>query len=235
MNDLTARDIALMIDHSLLRPNLTTAEVVEGCDLAKQFRAASCCVRSMDVALTSRELTGSEVLVCVVIGFPHGCCPTEVKVFEAERAMDDGAVELDMVLPVGRLKSGDDAYVERDVRAVVEAARRRDAIVKVILENYYLTDDEKVRACQICERAGAAFVKTSTGYAPGGATVADVRLMRQTCSPKVSIKAAGGIRTLDDLLLYRTAGASRIGTSSTQAIMDEAVKREHAGSLRLAD
>jgi deoxyribose-phosphate aldolase len=232
MDQLTAHNIALMIDHSLLRPSLTSSDVVEGCRVAKQFRTASCCVRSMDVALTAQELAGSGVLVCVVIGFPHGSCPAEVKVFEANRAMDDGAVELDMVLAVGKLKSGDDAYVEREIRAVVDAARARNAIVKVILENYYLTDEEKVRACQICERAGAAFVKTSTGYAPGGATLADVRLMRQACSPHVGVKAAGGIRTLDDVLQFRAAGAGRIGTSSTEAIMVEALQREGSGTLR---
>jgi deoxyribose-phosphate aldolase len=229
---LTAKDVALMIDHSLLRPSLTVNEVVSGCRLARQYGTASCCVRSMDVPLAAKELAGSDVLVCVVIGFPHGCCPTEVKAFEAQRAMDDGAVELDMVLPVGMLKSGDDAYVQRDIQGVVEVAHARNAIVKVILETYYLTDEEKVRACQICERSGAEFVKTSTGYAPGGATLEDVALMRRTCGPRVGIKAAGGIRTLDEVLAYRAAGATRIGISATQAIMEDALTREQAGTLK---
>jgi deoxyribose-phosphate aldolase len=232
--ELTAKDIALMIDHSLLRPSLTADEVMAGCQVAKQYGTVSCCVRSMDVELAAKALSGSGVRVCVVIGFPHGCCPTAVKVFEAQRAMDDGAVELDMVLPVGMLKSGDDGYVEQDVQAVVKAAHARDAIVKVILETYYLTDEEKVRACRICEQVGADYVKTSTGYAPAGATVEDVALMRRSCSPKVGVKAAGGIRTLDDVLAYRAAGATRIGASATLAILEEARKRESGGTLREA-
>jgi len=229
---LTAKDIAAMIDHSLLRPHLTLDELLDGLRLAKQYEVATCCVRPMDVAIAKRELAGSNVLVCAVIGFPHGSNTTEVKVFEATKAMDEGATELDMVLAIGRLKSGDYDYVEKDIKAVVDAAHARSAIVKVILECFYLSDDEKVKACQICETAGADYVKTSTGFAGGGATLEDVMLMRRTCSPKVAVKAAGGIRTLDATLRFRAAGAKRIGTSSTKAIMEEAVKREKEGTLR---
>lgn len=231
---LTTEDIALMIDHSMLRPNLTANEVVAGCQMAAGVGVVACCVRSMDAALAADSLAGSGVRVCVVIGFPHGNCSTEVKVFEAQRAMDDGAVELDMVLPVGMLKAGNDGYVEQDVQAVVRAAHARGAIVKVILETYYLTEEEKIRACQICERTGADYVKTSTGYAPVGATLEDVALMRRSCSPKVGVKAAGGIRTLDDVLAYRAAGATRIGASATQAILEEALFREKEGTLKEA-
>ncbi len=231
-NQLTTSDIAAMIDHSILKPNSTLDELTAGIKLAKRYQTASCCVRSMDVARTAEALTGTDIPVCTVIGFPHGVCPTEVKVFEANRAMDDGAVELDMVLPVGMLKSGADDYVAQDIRAVVEAAHARQAIVKVILENYYLTEAEKIKACHICEQVGADYVKTSTGFADGGATVEDVRLMRRTCGPQVAIKAAGGIRTLDDLLQYRAAGATRIGASSTQSILEEAIQREREGQLK---
>ncbi|HET91668.1 MAG TPA: deoxyribose-phosphate aldolase [Chloroflexi bacterium] len=229
---LTTRDIAAMIDHSILKPSSTLDELAAGLELAKQYETASCCVRSMDVARTAEALAGTNVLVCTVIGFPHGVCPTEVKVFEANRAMDDGAVELDMVLPVGMLKSGEYAYVEQDIGAIVDAAHARQAIVKVILENYDLTDEEKIRACKICEQVGADYVKTSTGFAGGGATLADVRLMRRTCGPQVAVKAAGGIRTLEDVLQYRAAGATRIGTSSTQAILEQAAQWEQTGRLK---
>jgi deoxyribose-phosphate aldolase len=230
---LTARDIALMIDHSLLNPAMALNDLMAGFELAKQYGVSTCCVRPMDVALAARELEGSGVGVCPVIGFPHGSHTTEVKVFEAQKAIDDGGPELDMVLAIGRLKSGDYGYVERDIVAVVEAAHARTdaAIVKVILECFYLTDEEKVKACQICERAGADYVKTSTGYAGGGATIEDVKLMRRTCSPRVAIKAAGGIRTLDVLLQFRAAGARKIGASATKIIMEEALKREKEGTL----
>jgi deoxyribose-phosphate aldolase len=232
-NPLTARDIAVMIDHSLLRPDITLDELMAGFELAKQYGVATCCVRPMDVTIARKELAGSVVRVSTVTGFPHGSHTTEVKVFEAAKAMDDGATELDMVLAFGRLKSGDYDYVERDVAAVVEAAHARSAIVKVIFECFYLTDEEKVKACQICEKAGADYVKTSTGYAGGGATLEDVMLMRRSCSPRVSVKAAGGIRNLGATLRYRAAGARMIGTRSTQEIMEEALKREKEGTLWL--
>jgi deoxyribose-phosphate aldolase len=181
--------------------------------------------------IAAEVLKGSDVKLCTVIGFPHGSHRTDVKVFESERAMDDGAVELDMVLNIGRLIAGQLDYVERDIRAVVDAAHRRGAIVKVILENAYLTDAQKAEACRICERAGADFVKTSTGYAPTGATIADLKLMRATCSPKVRVKAAGGVRTLGMVLACRAAGCARCGATATEAIMEEALKREAEGTL----
>jgi deoxyribose-phosphate aldolase len=198
------------------------------------LKAASCCVRPSDVPLAAELLAGTGVLVCTVIGFPHGSAATSVKVAEAERALADGAVELDMVLNIGRLRSGEgeDDYVRDDVRAVVDVAHAKGAIVKVILENAYLTDAEKVRACRLCEAAGADFVKTSTGFAPTGSTSADLRLMRATCGPGVRVKAAGGIRTLGDALLEALAcGATRIGATATEAILAEVRARAVDGGL----
>lgn len=228
---LTERDIAAMIDHSLLRPELTKEQVIEGCKLAKEYDVASVCVKPCDVAVASEVLKGTNVLVTTVIGFPHGSHRTETKVYEAELAMNDGAVELDMVLNIGRLLSREFDYVEKDIKAVVDAAHKRGAIVKVILENYYLTDELKEIVCRISERAGADFVKTSTGFANGGATVADLKLMRRVCSPKVKIKAAGKVRTLDAALAVRACGGVRFGATATKAILEEARKREAMGTL----
>jgi len=229
---LTAQDIAQMIDHSLLRPDLTLDELMAGLQMARQYKVATCCVRPYDIELAKRELAGSPVRVSTVVGFPHGSSMTEVKVFEAIKALEAGATDLDMVLAIGRLKSRDYEYVARDIKAVVEAAHARSAVVKVIFECSYLTDEEKVKACQICEEAGADYVKTSTGYSNSGATVEDVALMRRSCSPRVAVKAAGGIRTLDAVLRFRAAGAKMIGTRSTKEIMEEAVRREKEGALK---
>jgi deoxyribose-phosphate aldolase len=217
--DLTYEQVAGTIDHSLLRPELTRAEVLEGCDLAARYRVAAVCVRPADVALAAERLAGTEVAVSTVIGFPHGSHLTTTKVAEARQAVLDGAVELDMVLNIGWLRSGLDDAVEDDIRAVVEAAG--DAIVKVILENAYLDDDEKVRGCRRSEAAGAHYVKTSTGFAPGGATLEDLRLMRASVSPHIKLKAAGGVRTLDALLAVIEAGCSRSGATATAAILDD--------------
>lgn len=229
---ITVKDIAKMIDHSLLRPELTMEQVVAGCKLAKEYDAATVCVKPVDVALAKKELEGSEVLVTTVIGFPHGSSKTATKVFEAEEAMKDGAVELDMVLNIGKLLSGEFDYVEKDIKAVVDAAHKQNVIVKVILENCYLSDELKVKACQICEKAGADYVKTSTGFGTGGATIDDLKLMRATCSKNVKVKAAGGVRTLDAALEVRSAGATRFGATATAAIVDEAKMREKAGTLK---
>jgi deoxyribose-phosphate aldolase len=234
-NRLTTREIAKMIDHSLLRPHLTREQVIEGCRLAKEYDVASVCVKPCDVEIAREELRGTDVLVTTVIGFPHGAHVTEVKVFEAEKAIKDGAVELDMVLNIGRLLSREFDYVERDIKAVVDVAHEKGVIVKVILENAYLTDELKEIACRICERAGADFVKTSTGFAPGGATISDLKLMRDTCSEKVRIKAAGGVRTLDDALSVRTVGTERFGATATKAILKEAARREADGTLTEID
>ena len=224
-------DIAKMIDHSLLRPEFTLQQVIDGLAVAKRYETATVCVRPCDVSLAARELAGTPVLVSTVIGFPHGTLHSASKVFEAEQAIRDGAVELDMVMNYSRLLSGEDDQVAADIKAVVDVAHRQGAIVKVILENCYLTDELKVKACRICEAAGADFVKTSTGFGSGGATIEDLRLMRQTVSEKVRVKAAGGVRTLDQLLAARAAGAVRCGATATEAIMSEAQEREKAGTL----
>lgn len=233
--NITAHEISKMIDHSLLKPEMTRQEVIEGCILAKQYDCASVCVKPCDVELASEVLKGSDVLVTTVIGFPHGHHVPEVKVMESEIAMSQGCTELDTVLNIGRLKSGDYDLVEKDIRMVCDAAHKRGVIVKVILENYYLTDDEKVKACEICEKAGADFVKTSTGYAKGGTTIHDLKIMRRICSPKVHLKAAGGVRTLDATLAVRTAGAIRIGSTASKEIIEEAKQREKEGVLRIPD
>ncbi|MEZ5236325.1 MAG: deoxyribose-phosphate aldolase [Acidimicrobiia bacterium] len=229
---LTPAAAAATFDHALLRPELDLAGVDAGCELAASRRTVAVCCRPADVARCAANLRGTGVLVTTVIGFPHGAHLSATKVFEAERAMEDGAVELDMVINIGHLRSGDDAFVEQDIAAVVKAAAG-GASVKAILENAYLTDEEKVRACRLAESAGAAYVKTSTGYAPSAATLADVRLMRATVSPHVKVKAAGGVRTVDDLLAFLDAGCDRIGTSSTAALLDELHSRRAA--LGLAD
>jgi deoxyribose-phosphate aldolase len=226
---LTVRDViyerlAKAIDHSLLAPELTVAEVHAGCELAAGYEVASVCVRPADVALARGALEGSGVAVGTVVGFPHGSHTTATKVFEAERALADGATELDMVISIGRLRSGEDEAVREDIAAVTSVAAGR-ALVKVILENAYLSDDEKVRGCKLAEAAGADFVKTSTGFAPGGATIADLRLMRASVSPAVKVKAAGGVRSLDALLEVISVGADRVGASQTAAILDDFARR----------
>ena len=228
---LTSRDIAKMLDHSLLKPEMDTEKVRQGYAIALKYETATVCVKPSDLPIARDILAGSPVKLSTVIGFPHGSNRTDVKVFEAERAMDDGAVELDMVINIGRLIAGDTAFVEQDIRAVAEAAHRRGAIVKVILENAYLNDDQKRTACQVAERAGADFVKTSTGFAPGGATLDDAALMRSAVSANVQVKAAGGVRTLDAVLAYRAAGCTRCGATASAAIMDEAIRREQEGIL----
>lgn len=216
---LTYEQIAKTIDHSLLRPELTEQEVAAGCELAQRYHVASVCAKPCDVPLAARLLKGSDVKVGTVIGFPHGSSTTETKVFEARQALENGAEELDMVLNIGWLRSGADERVGSEIRAVVEAAAGR--VVKVILENAYLTDDEKVRACHLVEEAGAQFVKTSTGFAATGATLDDLRLMRRSVSPHIQIKAAHGIRTLDALLDVLNVGVSRIGATATQTILED--------------
>jgi deoxyribose-phosphate aldolase len=228
---VTSKDIAKMIDHSLLRPELTTQEVIDGCKLAAEYDVATVCVKPCDVALAHEILKGTDVLVTTTIGFPHGAQSTTVKVFEAEEAIRNGAVELDMVLNIGRLKSGEYGFVESDIRAVCEVAHRHGVIVKVILENFYLTDELKKIGCEVCEKAGADFVKTSTGFAGGGATIEDLKLMRATVSEKVRVKAAGGVRTLDAALAVRAVGTVRFGATATKQIIEDARQREREGTL----
>ncbi len=221
IENLTERQIAKTIDHSLLRPELDDAFVADGCRLAAKYDVASVCVRPADVARARAILEGSDVAVGTTIGFPHGNHLTAVKVFEAERALAQGATELDMVIQIGALKSGRDRDVEDDIRAIVDVAHASGAIVKVIFENAYLTDDEKIRACHLTEAAGGDFVKTSTGFAPSGATHDDLRLMRANTSPHVQVKAAGGVRTLDALLAVMAIGVTRIGATATETIIQD--------------
>ena len=217
---ITYKQLAKTIDHSLLRPDMTVDEVVEGCELAKRYNVASVCVKPCHVHLAVELLDGSDVEVGTVVGFPHGSSTTAAKVFEAEDAIANGATELDMVLNIGELKSGNADYVLQDVAAVVQAAAGK-AIVKVILENAYLTDNEKRLACELCEQAGADYVKTSTGFAPGGATIEDLKLMRASVGPDVSVKAAGGVRSLDAILAVIDVGTTRVGATATAKILDD--------------
>jgi deoxyribose-phosphate aldolase len=220
VDDVTYERLAKTIDHSLLRPELTLDDVREGCELAARYDVASVCVRPADVSFASGLLAESSVAVGTVVGFPHGSHVTATKVFEAERALADGAIELDMVINIGWLRSGEDARVGEDISAVVEAAGE-GTIVKVILENAYLNEDEKIRGCRLAEVAGAHYVKTSTGFAPGGATIEDLKLMRATVSSEVKVKAAGGVRTLDGLLEVMALGVDRIGATQTAPILDD--------------
>lgn len=232
---LTVSDVAKMVDHSLLRPTLTDQEFEEGVELVKKYRCFTVMVAPYDVPRAVKALQGTGIQVSTVIDFPHGMNMTASKVYQANLAMDNGAEHLDMVLGISRVVSGHMQDVEADIRAVVEAGHARNVPVKVIFETCYLTKEMIVASCKASERAGADFVKTSTGYGPGGATLEDVRLMRQSVGPAVRVKPSGGIRTLDDVLQYRQAGAAMIGTRATAAILDEAVKREKEGTLAELD
>jgi deoxyribose-phosphate aldolase len=242
----TYEQLAGMIDHSLLHPTLTDAELEAGCAVAVKYRVASVCIKPYAVQRAVTLLRGSAVRVGCVIGFPHGNSAIEVKCFETELACRDGAVEIDMVINIGKALSGDWDYVERDIRAACTEAHRHGAKVKVIFENDYLADggaglsgDQfKIKLCHICERAGADWVKTSTGYgfvkqADGsynyrGAVEHDLALMRANCAERVQVKAAGGVRDLDGLIRVRELGCSRCGASATAAILDEYRRREVA-------
>jgi deoxyribose-phosphate aldolase len=236
-------ELAKMIDHSLLHPTMTDKELEEGCAIAKKYGVASVCTKPYYVRRAAELLRGSGVLVGAVIGFPHGNSTTESKRYETELACRDGAVEIDMVINIGKALSGDWSYVEQDIRAVCEQAHKQGAIVKVIFENDFLPSDEiKIKLCEISERAGADYVKTSTGYGfvkqkdgtynYKGATEHDLKLMRAHCSPKVKVKAAGGVRDLDGLIRVRELGAERCGASATVAMLDEYKRRAAEGDLR---
>jgi deoxyribose-phosphate aldolase len=243
----TYEELAKMIDHSLLHPTMTDAELEAGCRLAAEYKVASVCIKPYFVARAVELLRGSGVLVGAVIGFPHGNSCTESKRYETELACRDGAAEIDMVINIGKALSGDWDYVQRDIQAVCDEAHRQGAKVKVIFENDYLTkggaglssDDFKRRLCQICEQAGADWVKTSSGYGfvkqPDGsykykgATEHDLALMRASVSPRVQVKAAGGVRDLDDLIKVRDLGATRCGATATAAMLDERRRRRIAG------
>jgi len=242
----TYEQLAQMIDHSLLHPTMTDQELEEGCRLAARYKVASVCLKPYYVQHAVKLLQGTAIKVGAVIGFPHGNSTTESKRYETELACKDGAVEIDMVINIGKALSGDWQYVEQDVRAVCDEAHRRAAKVKVIFENDYLTqggaglgaEDFKRKLCVVCERAGADWIKTSTGYgfvkgpdgkySYQGATEADLKLMRANVSPKVQVKAAGGVRDLDGLIRVRELGATRCGASATAAILEEYQKRAEA-------
>jgi deoxyribose-phosphate aldolase len=221
---LTLKQFAKTIDHSLLKPELTEADVIAGCELAKKYDVASVCVKPCHVRLAARLLKGSDVKVGTVIGFPHGSSTTVIKVAEARQALNDGAVELDMVINIGELRSGHYDYVRNEIKVIVDVAHSANAIVKVIFENAYLSDEQKVVACHLSEEAGADFVKTSTGFAATGATLDDVRLMHNNVGPNVQIKAAHGVRTMEAALQMIDAGVTRIGATATATMLDDFAK-----------
>ncbi len=214
--------LAHMIDHTVLKPDATQDQIAQLCYEARKYSFASVCINPTNVKLCAQLLEGSDVLVCTVVGFPLGATSTEVKVFEAQQAVRDGATEVDMVINVGALKSRDYELVERDVASIARACHAGNAILKVIIEAALLTDEEKVVACQLAMVAGADFVKTSTGFGPGGATVKDVALMRRVVGPTMGVKAAGGIRTYKDAQEMIAAGASRLGASASVKIIQGA-------------
>jgi deoxyribose-phosphate aldolase len=224
-SDLAIHDLAKMIDHPLLRPDLTEDELIEGLDLALLYDVASACIRPCDTNEARRRLEGADVRVCVAVGFPHGSHTCETKLFETKLAMDSGADEIDIVMNIGKWKSGDLAYVERELRSVIEEVTSRSGITKVILETHYLTLDEIKMVCRVIERVGADFVSNSSGYAPSNVQLKDVELLRSSLVPEIGIKIAGGVNTLDQLLTYRYAGATRVGTLATEQILSLARDR----------
>jgi deoxyribose-phosphate aldolase len=231
----TLRQLAKMIDHSLLHPTMTDAEILKGCETARRYDVATVCVKPYAVRMSREALQGSDVKVCSVIGFPHGNNTTALKVAESEQAIHDGATEIDMVINIGKALGGDWDYVAADIEAVNQACIKNGAILKVIFETDYLQDEHIIKLCQVCSELKAAFVKTSSGYgfvkqASGdynykGATDHVLTLMRQYSAPEVQIKAAGGVRSFDDVLRVRAIGVTRIGATATEAILQEAKKR----------
>ncbi|MBP3637872.1 MAG: deoxyribose-phosphate aldolase [Clostridia bacterium] len=232
---ITPHDIAKMLDHSTLQPFLTEEDIRKGCELALKYDCASVCARPCDVPILAEMLKGSDVKVCTVIGFPHGSHETAIKVAEAKLALEEGCQELDMVLNIGKMIRGDHDYVKSEIKQIADLAHANCAIVKVILETCYLTDDQKKTACRLSEEAGADFVKTSTGYGSKGCTIDDLKLMRAAVSANVRVKGSGGIRDLDTVLSARAVGASRCGVSATAKIMEEAEARYAEGKLTEVD
>ena len=232
---ITPHDIAKMLDHSTLQPFLTAEDIRKGCELALKYDCASVCARPCDVPILAEMLKDSDVKVCTVIGFPHGSHETAIKVAEAKLALEEGCTELDMVINIGKLKHGDADYVENEIRQLAETAHAAGAILKVILETCYLTEEEKILACKLSTKAGADFVKTSTGYGSAGCTIEDLKLMRANTPETMRIKGSGGIRDLDTVLSARAVGASRCGVSATEKIMAEAEKRYAEGTLKEID
>lgn len=222
MPDYTLADIAKMIDHSLLQPKLTDEELLAGCRYAAEAQVASVCIKPYAVRMASSILGKSGVAVGTVVGFPQGGHTTSVKVFEAQQAVTEGATELDMVVNIGKVLSGDWLYVKNDVSSVVTVAHGLGAIVKVIFENSMLADEHKIRLCELCGEIGVDFVKTATGYGDGGATDHDLKLMREHSPANVQVKAAGGVRTYARLLEVRALGVTRVGATATKKILEEA-------------
>lgn len=232
---VTLRDLAKMIDHSLLHPTMTDAQILDGCQVARRYDVATVCVKPYAVAMCCQALAGSDVGICAVAGFPHGNSTPALKVAEAERAIGDGAAEIDVVINVGKALGGDWDYVRAEVEAVNRACVDRGALLKVIFETDYLQDEHVIRLCGLCSELHVAFVKTSTGYGfvkqPNGdynyqgATEHVLALMRRYCTPEVQVKAAGGVRDLDALLRVRALGATRCGATATEAMLDEARRR----------
>lgn len=216
--ELSKSELARMIDHTLLKAETTTKDILRIYQEAKQFGFASVVVNPTYVTEAAVALKNSGVKVCTVVGFPLGASTTDVKVFEAQNALQNGADELDMVINVGSLKSSDFDLVMRDIKGIVDAAEEK--VVKVIIETCYLTEEEKIKACQLAQAAGAHFVKTSTGFGPGGATIEDVQLLRKVVGPNMGIKAAGGIRTYEDAIQMIRAGANRLGASASVTIIE---------------
>jgi len=223
--DYTYEDIAKMIDHALLTPSLTDPDLEHGCRVALEYNCASVCIMPFYLKRCAEILRGSTVEASTTIGFPHGGHATTIKVAEAQRAMDDGGQELDMVTNISKVLSGDWGYVRQDLEAVIDVVNARKLKVKVIFENCYLQDAHKIRLCEICAEVGADWVKTSTGFGTSGATLADVKLMRAHSPTHVQVKAAGGIRDLDQLLAFRALGASRVGASRTKDILEDCRRR----------
>jgi deoxyribose-phosphate aldolase len=221
----TLEQVAKTIDHSILKPDFTDGDVRAGAELALKYNTASYCIRPMDVAPAAEMLAGSDVHVCTVIGFPHGSSTTAVKAFETADAIQNGAVEIDMVINVSALLSGDYDYVEQDIRAVVDVAHAAGASVKVIFETAFLDDELIVKACELTEAAGADYVKTSTGFASEGATLHNVQLMKATVGDRLKVKSSGGVRTLDQLIDYMDAGVTRSGCSATQQVLEEFIAK----------
>jgi deoxyribose-phosphate aldolase len=221
----TLEQVAKTIDHSILKPDFTYADVEAGAQLALKFNTASYCIRPMDVASAAKALAGSTVNVCTVIGFPHGSTTSAVKAFETADAIKNGATEIDMVINVSALLSGDYDFVEQDIRGVVEVAHAAGASVKVIFETAFLNDELIVKACELTERAGADYVKTSTGFASEGATLHNVKLMKATVGDRLKVKSSGGVRTLDQLIDYMDAGVTRSGCSATQQVLEEFIAK----------
>lgn len=221
----TYQDIAKMIDHSLLNPTLTREKMIEGIQLAKTYDVASVCILPCYLAMTTHILAGSTVQPSTTIGFPHGGHTTAAKVAEAQIALNDGGTELDMVCNISKVLSGDWAEVEADIKAVIDVTHDASQKIKVIFENCYLEDAHKIKLCEICARVGADWVKTSTGYGSGGATDADLMLMRQHSPAHIQVKAAGGVRTLDRAMEVRQIGCTRFGATATAIILDEVCNR----------